>query len=100
MPFKLFEFLDRFTIGAFLKLTKFEKTGSIRKTFISLGNLIINFHFRNQRAMKFFVTFTLLLFDSGAYLLFNNGHALNLKINHKSNREKSKLSVTNFKTFS
>ena len=31
----------------FVKLTQFEKTGSIDKTFISLGNLIINFNFRN-----------------------------------------------------
>ena len=46
-----------------LKLTQFEKTGSIRKNFISLGNL----------------TFTLLLFDSRICLPFNKENALNLK---------------------
>ena len=40
------------------------------KTFISLGNLIINFHF---------VTFTIMLFDSEVWLLFNDGNALNLR---------------------
>ena len=37
------------------------------------------------------MTFTILLFDSGVCLSFNNRNALNLKRNHKSNREKSKL---------
>ena len=46
----------------------------------------------------FFVTFTLLLFDSGVCLSFNNGNTLNLR-NHKSNREKSKLSVNKFQVF-
>ena len=62
-----------------LKLTQFEKTGSIPKSFISLGNLIINFHFRNQKSITFDVTFTFLLFDRGVCLPFNNGNALNLK---------------------
>ena len=44
----------------------------------------------------FFVAFTILLFDSGVYLPFNNRNALNLKRNHKSNRENSKLSVNKF----
>ena len=40
---------------------------------------------------------TLLLFDSGGICLpFNNGTSLNLKRYHKSNSEKSKLSVNNF----
>ena len=64
----------------------------------SLGNLIINFHFRNRKSITFFVTITLLLFDSGICLPFNNGNALNLK-NHKPNRERSKLSVSKFKYF-
>ena len=98
MPLKLFEFVEQFIMDTFfkLKLTQFDKTGSIHKTFISLGNLISNFHFRNQKSITFFVTFTLLLFDSGFCPPFNNGNALNLKINHKSNREKSKLSVNKF----
>ena len=80
MPFKLFEFLDRFMIVAFLTtLTETEKTGSIRKTFISLGNLIFNFIFRNKKSITFFVTFTLLQFDSGVCHPFNNGKAVNLK---------------------
>ena len=48
MALKLFEFVEQFMMNTFLlKLTQFEKTGSIGETFISLGNLIINFHFRN-----------------------------------------------------
>ena len=48
MALKLFEIVEQFMMGTFLlKLTQFEKTRSIRKTFISLGNLIINFHFQN-----------------------------------------------------
>ena len=43
-----FEFVEQFMMDIFmLKLTQFEKTGSIGKTFISLGNLIINVHIRN-----------------------------------------------------
>ena len=55
-----------------LKLTHFEKTVSIGKTFISLGNLIVNFHFRNKKSITFFETFTLLLLDRGVSLPFNN----------------------------
>ena len=37
MPFKLFEFLEQFIIGAFLmKLTQIEQTGSTGKNFIPL----------------------------------------------------------------
>ena len=37
MPFELFEFLERFMIGAILiTLTHLEKTGSIGKVFIPL----------------------------------------------------------------
>ena len=69
-----------------LKLT--QETGSIGTTFISLRNLIINFRFRNKKSITFFVTFTLLLSNSGVCLPFNDENALNLKRNHKSNREK------------
>ena len=68
------------------------KLRSIRETLISLENLIINFHFRNLKSIMFFVTFTLFLFDSGVFPPFNNENALNLR-NHKSNREKPKMSV-------
>ena len=45
MALKLVEFVDQFMIDTFfIKLNQFEKTGSMGKTFISLGNLIINFH--------------------------------------------------------
>ena len=45
MALKLFELVEQFIMESFLlKLTQFEKTGSKGKTFISLGNLIINFH--------------------------------------------------------
>ena len=47
MALELCEFVDQFMIDTFvIKLTKFEKTGSIGKTLISLANLISNFHFR------------------------------------------------------
>ena len=97
MALKLFEFVQQFMMDTVLiKLTKFQKTGSIGKTFISLGNLIINFHFRNSKSINFFVTVTFLLFDGGFCLPVNNRNALNLNRNHKSNREKSKLSVNKF----
>ena len=44
MALKLFEFVEKFTKEMFLlKLTQLEKTGSIGKIFISLGNLIKKF---------------------------------------------------------
>ena len=61
----------------FLNLTQFENTGSIGKIFISLGNLITNFYFRNWKS--FFVTFTILLFDSESCLPFIIGNEQNLK---------------------
>ena len=97
MALKLFEVVEQFMMDVFLlKLTQYEKTGSIGRTYISLGYLIIYFHFRNQKSITFIVTFTFLLFDSGFCLPLNNGNALNLKRNHKSNREKSKFSVNKF----
>ena len=62
-----------------LKLTQFEKTGSIGKTFIPLGNHKIKFHFGNLKSITFFVAFTRFLFDRGVYLPFNNRNALKLK---------------------
>ena len=62
-----------------IKLTQFEKTGSIGKCFIPLGDLKIKFQFQNQKTITFFVTFTLLLFDEGVLLPFNKGNELNLK---------------------
>ena len=48
MGLKLFELVEKCMMGTFFeKITQFEKTGSISKTFISLVNLIINFHFQN-----------------------------------------------------
>ena len=48
MALKLFEFVEQFMMDIFLlKLTQFEKVGSIDETVISLGNLIVNFHFQN-----------------------------------------------------
>ena len=48
MTLELFQFVEQFKMDTFLlKLTQFEKSGSIGKTFISLRNLIINFHFQN-----------------------------------------------------
>ena len=48
MTLKLFEFVEQVMMDTLLlKLTQFEKTGSIGKTLSSLENLKINFHFRN-----------------------------------------------------
>ena len=49
MPLQLFEFLEQLACDwrFLIKLTQFEKTGSIGKVFISLGNLKSKFHFRN-----------------------------------------------------
>ena len=45
---KHFEFLEQFMIEKFfVKVTLFEKTGSISRSFISLADVKINFHFRN-----------------------------------------------------
>ena len=97
MALKLFEFVKQYLMDtSLLTLTQIEKTGSIRETFISLGNLIINFNFRNEKSITFFVTFRLLLFDSGVFFRFNNGNALNFKKKFKSHREKSKLRVNKF----
>ena len=42
MALKLFKFVEKFMMGTLLlKSTQFEKTGSIGKTFISLGKLIL-----------------------------------------------------------
>ena len=55
MGLKLFKFVEQIMMDTFLlKLTQVEKTGSIGKTFISLGYLIISFHFRN---LKTIITF-------------------------------------------
>ena len=90
---KALEFVEQFMMNTFmLKLTQFEKTGSIGKTSISLGNLIINFHFRNQNSITFFVTFTLLLFDSRVC----QWKCTQLEKNHISNSEKLKLSENKF----
>ena len=57
MPFKLFEFLERFTTGAFLiTLIQLEKNGSTGKVY-SAENLKIKFHFRNY-VHQYFKTFS------------------------------------------
>ena len=72
MASELFEFLEQIMIDTFsIKLTQFEKTGSIGKNFISVGTSIIKFHFRNNNSITFFGTFTLSLFDIGVGLTFN-----------------------------
>ena len=50
-----------------------------------------NFYFagNSDNYFPFFVTFPILLLESGVFLPFNNLYAPNLKRNHKSNREKS-----------
>ena len=100
MALKLFEFLlmagvKTITLVFFDKPTKFEKTGSIGKNFISLGNsMIIKFHFQNYKLITFFVTFTVLLFDNGVCLSFNNGTVLNLNRNQTAIREAKNIHLT------
>ena len=54
MASKLFELVEQFMMDTFLlKLTQFEKTGSIGINFLSLGNLITNFHFQNWEPIAF-----------------------------------------------
>ena len=58
MALKLFEFVEKLMMDTFLlKLTQFEKTGSIRTTFISLGNLIILFPFSKSEVDHVFRDF-------------------------------------------
>ena len=72
MALKLFEFVEQFMMNIFLlKLTQFEKTGSIGKPFISLGNLIIN-PFSKSEVDHIFRDLYTFLFDSGVCLPFNN----------------------------
>ena len=48
MALKLFEIVEHFMMDTFLlKTTQLEKFESIGKTFSSLGNLMMKFHFRN-----------------------------------------------------
>ena len=81
-------------IGTFflIKLTQFEKTGSIGKFFISQENLKNKFHFRNWQSITLFVTFTLPLFDRGVCFPFNKKNELNLKKKRKSEFEPGKKS--------
>ena len=90
MALQLLEFVKQFMMYFFLlKLTQFEKTGSIGKIFISLVNLIINFHYPNEKSITFFDLY-LLLFDNGVCLPFNNGNTLKSKKNHKKSKMKKK----------
>ena len=96
MPLKLFEFLEQFIIDTLLiKITQFEKIGSIGKIFISRGNSIIKFHFRKKKSITpFSVTFILSLFDSGVCFPYNKRNELSLKRNQVKPR-KIKLSIKN-----
>ena len=96
MALKLFEFVAQFMKDTFLlKLTQFEKTGSIRKTFISLGYLIINFHFRSRSP----VSFTIFLFDSGVCLPFQQWKCTELKKKSQVKPRKIKIEREQIKTF-
>ena len=80
MALKLFEIVAQFMMNTFLlKLTQFEKTGSVGEAFNLLGNLIINFNFGNEKSITFSIIIQILLFDSGVCLPFNNKNALSLK---------------------
>ena len=82
-----------------IKLTKFEKTGSILKFLYFAGNLKTKFHFRNtfkrpQKSITFFVAFQLSLFDSGVGL--PSRKQTELRKIQKSNCEKVNLSLNKF----
>ena len=48
MAFQLYEFLNHFMIDTFLiKLTQFEKTGTVDEVYLLQKKLIIKNHFRN-----------------------------------------------------
>ena len=52
MPLKLFAFLEQFMIDlCMIKLTQLEKTGSIVKFFISVGNSIMKIQLRNKKSI-------------------------------------------------
>ena len=58
MPFKLFEYLERFMIGACLiTFTQIEKTGSTGKTFIPLEIKKLNSTFETRNRSRFFAPF-------------------------------------------
>ena len=82
-----------------IKFTQIEKTVSTSKLFISLGILKIKLYFETRSWSHVFVTFTILLFDSGVCLPFNQESELNLKRNQNSNRKKSKFQPGKIKTF-
>ena len=72
MPFKLFEFLDIFMIGAFLiTLTQLEKSGSIGKIFILLEILKLNSTFETRNRSRFFAPFPRSYLESAIYVTFN-----------------------------
>ena len=56
--------------------------------------MIIKFHFQNYKLITFFVTFTVLLFDNGVCLSFNNGTVLNLNRNQTAIREAKNIHLT------
>ena len=69
MSFNIIGFLEQFmSHNFFIKLTQFEKTGSMRKDYKNLITL--------------FKIFTFLLFDSGVCSPFNKGNEMNFKKKH------------------
>ena len=79
----------------FDKLTQVEKTRSLGKIFVSLGNLIINSIFEVYKSITFFVTSTLFLSIAEFAFLVTNEMMLN-KNKSEVNRENSKLIVIKF----
>ena len=65
----------------FVNSFNLDRAGSIGDVFIPLS---VQKTFETQKLLKFFVTFSNLLVDSGICLPFNKQNEVNLKRNHKT----------------
>ena len=80
MPFKLFEILEQFMIGAFLiTWIQLEKTGSIGKVFITLKINKLNSTFETENPSRFFAPFPRLYLESAIYVNYSRWTSIELK---------------------
>ena len=81
MPFQLFEFLERFMIGAFLiTLTQLEKTGSTSKVYIPPEILNLNSTFVTRNRSRFSCHFRVHIWR----VLFTSPSADEFQLNFKN----------------
>ena len=72
MPFKLFEIIERFMIGAFLiTLNQLQKTESTSKVFIPLEIQKLNSTFKTGNHSRVFVPFPRSHLESATYITFS-----------------------------